>query len=282
METDPLLRDPQRAFSATSGPGSRNNSNNSNVSPLLQAIVDGTNQLNQEMAQLSRLIELIGTSRDNDNLRQQLSTRRSNCANIAKSTMTTMKNSPPPDKADKPKYEKILNQFNTLFSRCQALSKESIQRERLNPLTRSGSYKTVPGINPAIEQQRQQEQQQAHAAAIDSKLKQLEYQSSVVDDAIIAERDEDIKQLETQMKGLQEVFVDVATMIQEQGVMLNTVEDNVEVAVNKTTEGVAELKQASEYQKSARNKMCCILLLVVLILAALGIVFGVIFGVVKR
>ena len=117
---------------------------------------------------------------------------------------------------------------------------------------------------------------------MEANLRALEYQSYGVDQAIIEERDNEMKFLESEMKGLNEMFVDIAVMIEEQGKEISTIEDNTFKAAAGVQDGVTELQKASEYQKSSRKKLCCLLLIAVIILAIIGIFIGVYFGALSK
>jgi syntaxin 1B/2/3 len=99
-----------------------------------------------------------------------------------------------------------------------------------------------------------------------------------VEQSIIEERAIEIKNLENELRTLNEMFVDISTMVETQGEMIYTIEENTTVGAKMVEKGVGELRTASHYQKSARTKLCCILLLVIIIVAAIGITFGIIFG----
>ena len=43
--------------------------------------------------------------------------------------------------------------------------------------------------------------------------------------------------------------------------MLDNIEHSVSMAVNHTNKGVDELRKANEHAKSARKKMCCLIIL---------------------
>jgi len=68
----------------------------------------------------------------------------------------------------------------------------------------------------------------------------------------------------------------VATIVREQGDMIDTIDVNVENVRDDTRGADVELTQASRYQKNARNKACCLLLImaIVLIVIVLAAVLG--------
>lgn len=78
------------------------------------------------------------------------------------------------------------------------------------------------------------------------------------------------------MGELNELFRDVATMVSEQGTQLDTIAGNVDTTLVATRGADSELRKADRYQKSARGKACCLLLVlaIVLIIVVLAVVLG--------
>jgi SNARE domain len=93
---------------------------------------------------------------------------------------------------------------------------------------------------------------------------------------LIIERESEIRNIEQGVSELNELFRDVATIVREQGDMIDTIDVNVENVRNDTRGADVELRQASRYQKNARNKACCLLLImaVVVIIIVLAVVLG--------
>lgn len=116
-----------------------------------------------------------------------------------------------------------------------------------------GGDSHAPGAH--LEQQQQQE------------LSSLAPQDEVdFQEALIVEREEEIRNIEQGVGDLNVLFRQVAQIVSEQGEQLNTIADNVEVTRDDTRGAMTELGQASRYQKSARNKGCCLLLIVAIIM----------------
>ena len=68
------------------------------------------------------------------------------------------------------------------------------------------------------------------------------------------------------MGELNELFRDVAHIVHEQGAILDTIEVNVQNTATDTRQADLELRSANKYQKQARGKMCCLLLILAVIL----------------
>lgn len=65
---------------------------------------------------------------------------------------------------------------------------------------------------------------------------------------------------------------DLAVLVNDQGVMLDDIESNIERVADRTKAAGGELQKAERYQRSSRNKMCIILLVVAFVLAIIIIV----------
>eukprot|EP00056_Hartaetosiga_gracilis_P012184 m.192270 g.192270 ORF g.192270 m.192270 type:complete len:261 (-) comp13651_c1_seq6:3573-4355(-) len=106
-----------------------------------------------------------------------------------------------------------------------------------------------------------------HSSLMEDERRQQEqmFQQDVnVRTSYIRERQEGIQQLESDMKEVHEIFTDVADLVQDQGRTLESIEGNMTVAHDRTTDGVQQLTKASRHQKSARKKSLWLLLIVVI------------------
>ncbi|KAK8803182.1 hypothetical protein WA588_002333 [Blastocystis sp. NMH] len=87
-------------------------------------------------------------------------------------------------------------------------------------------------------------------------------------DLIIRERHEDILALSAEMNQVQTVFRDLATMINDQGEMVEDIESNMTSAAEQSKQGVRQVLLAKSQQKSSRRKCWTLLVLIVLIVIA--------------
>jgi t-SNARE complex subunit (syntaxin) len=85
-------------------------------------------------------------------------------------------------------------------------------------------------------------------------------------EALIIEREEEIRNIEQGVGDLNVLFRQVAQIVGEQGEQLNSIADNVQNVRDDTRQAEVENRQAARYQKAARNKSCCLLLILAVIL----------------
>lgn len=103
----------------------------------------------------------------------------------------------------------------------------------------------------------QQSQEQLRLASQD----EVDFQ-----DSLIVEREAEIRNIEQGVTELNELFRDVAHIVNEQGESLDTIANNVENVHTDTRGADLELRSAARYQKNARSKACCLLLILAVIL----------------
>ncbi|KAJ2893556.1 hypothetical protein MKZ38_008449 [Zalerion maritima] len=169
------------------------------------------------------------------------------------------------------KQQKLSRQLKESLQSFQSLQNQAISRQRSQiaesraaavsspPTSSAGLHLHDDGGHLQLQEQQQLEQQQelSHLAPQDD----VDFQ-----DALIREREDEIRAIEQGVGDLNVLFQQVAQIVSEQGEQLNTISDNVE-EVHTATEGADfELRQAARYQKNARSKMCCLLIILAVIL----------------
>lgn len=111
--------------------------------------------------------------------------------------------------------------------------------------------------HPHGDQQQLQQQELARLAPQD----EVDFQ-----EALIIEREEEIRNIEQGVGDLNVLFRQVAQIVNEQGEQLTSIADNVEDVRDDTRGAQVELTHAARHQKAARNKGCCLMLILAVIL----------------
>ena len=101
---------------------------------------------------------------------------------------------------------------------------------------------------------------QAQEVAVDSDL------------ALLQEREERIRQLESDILDVNEIFRDLGALVHEQGDVIDTIEANVEQTHGNVEAGNEQLVSASRYQRKARKKMCILAVVLVVIAGVLALI----------
>ena len=98
------------------------------------------------------------------------------------------------------------------------------------------------------------------------KMEQMD-QQVMSNDSLIQEREDAIKDIESQMLEVNDIFKDLSVAVQDQGHQLDSIEANMSQAYSSVDDGAQQLEKANRYQKKSRNKMCCFLLILIIVLA---------------
>ncbi|XP_053306499.1 syntaxin-3 isoform X4 [Spea bombifrons] len=84
----------------------------------------------------------------------------------------------------------------------------------------------------------------------------------------IESRHRDIVRLESSLKELHDMFMDIAMLVENQGALIDRIEYNMDESVGFVERAVADTKKAVKYQSEARRKkimilICCIILVII-------------------
>ncbi|EAA34382.1 hypothetical protein GE21DRAFT_3112 [Neurospora crassa] len=171
--------------------------------------------------------------------------------------------------------QKLSREFQSSLSEFQSLQRTALDKQKASvTAARSVIDATDPShsSHPVLESGepqllQYQEQELTHLAS----------QSDVdFQDALILEREEEIRNIEQGVGDLNVLFQQVAQIVSEQGEMLDTIANNVENVRDDTAGADRELRSAARYQKNARGKACCLLLIlsVILTIVLLAVFLG--------
>lgn len=127
-------------------------------------------------------------------------------------------------------------------------------------LETSGAHGNVSGSPP---------QQQETAPLVAQQMALAEQSDVDFQEQLIIEREEEIREIERGIGELNEIFRDLGTIVTEQGTMIDRIEENVMNVRDHTEAGHRELRGANRWQKGARRRACCLMLI-------LGVVGGII------
>eukprot|EP01134_Creolimax_fragrantissima_P000470 CFRG0470T1 len=219
---------------------------------------------------------LLGGPRDTQRVRQDLSRIREDTSEIARETTDSLKELTTKDwegsdnekQRNKIQLQKLSRQFAALLHTFELLQKSSIQKEKE---TVSNAKESLFHIHEEEEKAKQASTSTSEDTALLSyqhMIQNITLENSIeYNEALIVEREEGIRAIETSISEVNEIFRDLGAIVLEQGQMLDDIEHNVVTVHETVVAGSTEVRAAENYQKKARGKMCCLLYIFLIILA---------------
>ncbi|KAH6848277.1 t-SNARE [Chaetomium sp. MPI-CAGE-AT-0009] len=232
---------------------------------LSQDLMNKLFKLNGNNQRLSGEVGHLGTRRDTPRVRERVHDLIEESRNTFKDVGEGVKKVQAwEDVTPTQKYmqQKLSREFQSSLSEFQALQRQALEKQKasVSAARAVAEHEAHPGSGagggPASPQLLQQQE-----------LTRLAPQDEVdFQEALIIEREEEIRSIEQGVGDLNVLFQQVAQIVTEQGEVLDTIERNVEVVRDDTRGADRELRSAARYQKNARSKACCLLVILTIIL----------------
>ncbi|KAK8920500.1 Syntaxin pep12 [Metarhizium anisopliae] len=215
---------------------------------------------------LYKNVGVLGTKKDTPRLRERvhktMETARNLCREIGEGVkrLQTWE-----DLTKQQKYEqtKVSSDFQAALQEFQDLQRKALDKEKASVSAARAAHESEHahghGEGGANQEQQQllQQQELSHMAP----QHEVDFQ-----EALIIEREEEIRNIEQGVGDLNVLFRQVAHMVSEQDESIRTIAENVDNTYDSTMGAERETRQAARYQKAARNKSCCLLLILAVIL----------------
>ncbi|KAG7088637.1 hypothetical protein E1B28_012609 [Marasmius oreades] len=220
-------------------------------------------KMNSNVQGILKLVDQLGTTKDSAALRKRLHDLTESTRAMAKrgsedlKKLTTQQASLPHQKTTLQKTSHDFQMSLVAFQRAQQVSAE---RQRT----------VVQGVKLAVEDDQPTDSEptsspeQRQAQLLHSQLSphELAYQES-----LIQEREADIREIETGIHELAEIFRDLGTLVEQQRPMIDNIDYNISSVAADTSRAAEELNTASEYQRRAGRRAACLMIILVVVVA---------------
>jgi len=222
-----------------------------------QAIASNIQKITQNVASITRMVGQIGSSVHDSSpeLRSQLHKITHYTGQLAKDTNEELKELNKFNLNDqrqlKLQREKLTSDFSAVLNSFQNIQRSAAQKEK-ESLKASTTTKT-----PFLEGPPQQ-----HATSQHQQRQQQTFQDLQEDEQEMEQlrlRELAIRQLESDILDVNQIFKELATMVHEQGEVIDSIESHVESAQIEVSEGASQLQQAHTFQNKSRRKQLCII-----------------------
>lgn len=156
--------------------------------------------------------------------------------------------------------QKLAREFQNNLTEFQSVQRQALEKQRSGASAARVALEDAQSPGAEGSNQYGQQQEQLRLASQD----EVDFQ-----DSLIVEREAEIRNIEQGVTELNELFRDVAHIVNEQGELLDNIHENVENTRTDTRGADLELRSAARYQRNARSKACCLLLILAVILTVI-------------
>ncbi|KAJ4844319.1 hypothetical protein Tsubulata_039156, partial [Turnera subulata] len=201
-----------------------------------QAVAAGIFQINTAVAGFRRLVDAVGTSKDTPDHRQKLHNTRQRILQLVKDTSAKLKSLSESDRDSnvnqnkKLEDAKLARDFQTTLQEYQKV--QQLASERESTYSPSVPPSSLPPPPPS-----------------GSELFLLDNEISF-NEAIIDERDQGIREIQEQIGQANEIFMDLAVLVHDQGIIIDDIHSNIDAAATATTQARVQLARASKSVKA--------------------------------
>jgi syntaxin 7 len=229
---------------------------------LSQDLMNKLFTLTGNISRLSSEISLLGTKRDTERVRERVHDLLEESKETFKDVgegVKTIQSWEDVSPSQKYTQQKLSREFQANLSEFQHVQRQALEKQRASASAARTALEEAQspsgeGSNPFGQQQSQEQLRLASQDEVDFQ------------DSLIVEREAEIRNIEQGVSELNELFRDVAHIVNEQGEQLDTIAANVDNTRTDTRGADLELRSAARYQKNARSKACCLLLILAVIL----------------
>jgi len=233
---------------------------------LAQNIGTNIQKIQQNVTSMQRMLTQIGTPQDSDQLQRQLHQIQHYTQQLAKDSSKQLRelNSFSQEEALDPRQwklqrERLQAEFTKALDNFQRAQRSAMQKER-DAIKKAKSQGLPPGEDNLIDIE-------GGAGAMKQNQMMIEEEQNI---QYLQERESKMRQLEDDIRDVNDIFKDLAAMVHDQGEIVDSIESNVESAGIHVHEGAEQLMQAERYQIVSRKRkfylMCvaaCILLILI-------------------
>lgn len=246
---------------------------------LSDVISTNIQKVSQNVASMQKMVNQLGTPQDCESLRAQLHKVQSYTNQLVKDTNNHLKDLsllPNPPSASEQKQRKVLKdklttQFSEALKNFQLSQRNAAQKEK-ESVMRARAHSGLTG-NPFGEETPASGQNLIDLASpTQSQMMTSLQMEEEVNLELLREREEAVRKLEADIVDVNHIFTDLATLVHEQGEVIDSIEANVESTQIQVSEGTQQLAKARRYQAAARRKACFLVVVFVLVAAVIGLI----------
>lgn len=232
---------------------------NADFNKTAAMVATNIQKLVQNVSSMQRM--LMHVDKQGEGLRAQLRQLQHYTGQLAKDTAGQLKQLSETQVADsgaRLQRERLQDEFTKALDNFQRVQREAAAREREGIAAAKQSEQQQWGIAaPGAENEGEIQSRTQMVIEEEERISQLQ------------QREQSMRQLESDIVDVNTIFKDLATMVHEQGDIVDSIESNIEATTVQVTTGTEQLRQAADYQNKARKKKIILAVLGLIILAIL-------------
>ncbi|GIY21040.1 syntaxin-12 [Caerostris darwini] len=227
--------------------------------------------INNNVTALEKASKEVGTQADTPLLREKIHATRQGTKDLVTSTTKCLKRLTvvvaKAGREQRLQAERVRNEFRATVQRYDTLQKQLDPKMKQAMMQKPTTSKNI--WNPDEDEENQ--------ALVDTeRMQQYQIQEELeFEQGLLLEREQRIRQIESDMLDVNKVFLDLAAMVREQGDVIGTIEENITSAAYNVEGGTEQLIKARNYQKAYRKKLCCLVLILVVVAVVIAIIVAV-------
>ncbi|XP_068603177.1 syntaxin-12 isoform X2 [Brachionichthys hirsutus] len=244
---------------------------------LIQTCSSNIQRITQNTAQIKSMVSQLGTKQDTSELQDNLQQMQHDTNQLAKETNKYLKefgSVPLPlslseQRQQKIQRDRLMNDFSAVLNNFQAVQRRAAEKEK-ESVARARAGSRLSAEDSSWDEKLVSFDNQEDWGQVSTQADEMAITEEDLD--LIKDRETNIRQLESDIMDVNQIFKDLAVMIHDQGEMIDSIEANVEHAEVHVERGTEQLHRAAVYQQKSRKKMCILVMVGSVVLVILGII----------
>lgn len=242
---------------------------------LSNCVSSNIQQLTNKIASIQRMVNQIGSNADVPETFKELQTLQKESNTIANETSLFLKqlrqiqSSQAEERQRKIQQDKLQENFSNALHKLQQVQRLAMEKERENVQrvrAQSSGQSGYQGFDHHDDTPFRDKTSESEFPAFQVQ------QEADINIEMIREREEGLRQLESDIVNVNEIFKDLAIMVHEQGETIDSIEANVDHTQQHVEAANVQLQKAKTHQSAARKKKCCLIVILLLVVIALALI----------
>jgi syntaxin 7 len=236
-------------------------------------VAAGIFRINTSVSTYKRLVNTLGTQRDNHALREKLHATEQKISQLVEETVSKLKEENEADHlvssstGKKIRDAKLAKDFQSVLLEFQIAQKAAQSRQRKYAPVLPPAASLNSGRGDSEEETSSLLQRQSQQLVVEANESEVIYNAVVIE-----EREQGIQEIQQQIGEVSEIFKDLAQIVANQGYVIDDIEANIESSASATVQANMHLTRAAKSQKSSEYWKCVILAIVGTVLFAFLII----------